>query len=230
MALATLVLSIIGTLSLLIRDKKVALLVILPFIISVIASALQRYPLKDRFMLFLIPFALLLMAEAFRGIYWLVAKWNYHFAAIFSGLLAFAVIWQIASVTYKAVAGAQKDTRPAIEYLAEHRQPDDIIYVFHPTVTVFKYYAPFYGLDKDRVVFGVERPSKRVTIRRFKDDVDGLVGNKRVWFIFSELLDCAQCEAEDTQSYYLDYIDNFGVILDSFNGTGANAYLYDLSP
>ena len=230
MALATLVLTIIGTLSLLIRDKKIALLVILPFVVSAIASAFQRYPLKDRFMLFLIPFALLLMAEGFRGIYWLVAKWNHQFAAIFSWILAFAIIGQVAPVNYRMVAGAQKDTRPAIEYLVEHRQPDDIIYVFHPTVTVFKYYAPFYGLDKDRVVFGVERPSKRVTIRRFKDDVDGLVGNKRVWFIFSELLDCVQCEAEDTQSYYLDYIDNFGVILDSFNGTGANAYLYDLSP
>jgi len=231
MAFATLALTAIGALSLLIRDRKTALLVISPFVMVTIASALHRYPLKNRFMLFLIPFALLLMAEGFRGIYWLVAKWKPGFAAVFSGILALAVVWQIVPITYeKAISGGKVDIRPVIEYMAENRLQDDIVYVFHRTDPVYQYYAPFYGLDTGNIVIGVYDPRKRVAIQNFEDDVDRLVGNKRVWFLFSEVVDCNECADEDTQSFYLEFINQKGVLVDSFEGSGANAYLYDLNP
>jgi len=230
MALVTLVLTSIGSLSLLMRDRKIALLMISPFVVTVIASALHRYPLKDRFMLFLIPFAMLLMAEGFRGIYWLAAKWKPEFAAIFSGILALAVVWQIAPVTYeKAVSGAKEDIRPVLAYIAENRLPDDIVYVFPRTDPVFHYYAPFYGLDSGTVLIGVDSPRKRAMLQNFTTDVDSLVGRQRVWFLFSEIIDCVECDGEETQPFYLEYIDQYGVIIDSFDGSGANAYLYDLS-
>lgn len=230
MALATLVLCSIGTVSILIRDRKIALLVISPFIVALIASALQRYPLKNRFMLFLVPFALLLMTEGFRGIYWLVAKRMPNFARIISGVLVLAVVWQIVPVTYeKAISGAKEDIRPVIEYVAENRVQDDIVYVFHKTDSVFHYYAPFYDLDTGDIVVGVYSPRKRVALQNFEDDVDRLVGNNRVWFIFSEIIDCIDCEGENTQAFYLEHINKFGVITDSYDGSGANAFLYDLS-
>lgn len=231
MALVTLILTSIGALSLLIREWKTALLVISPFVVVAVVSALQRYPLKDRFMLFLIPFALLLMAEGFRGIYWLIAKWKPTFAAIFSGILALAVVWQIAPITYeKAISGAKEDIRPVIAYVVENRLQDDIVYIFHRTVPVYRYYAPFYGLDTGNIITGVYSPSKRVALQNLDNDVYGLVGNDRVWFIFSELIDCMDCEGEDTQAFYLGLIDQYGAIIDSYDGSGANAFLYDLSP
>jgi hypothetical protein len=231
MAVVTVSLASVGALSLLIRDRKIALLTILPFVIVLVVSALQRYPLKDRFMLFLIPFALFLMAEGLRGMYWLVAKWNSSVAAIFSGILALAVIWQIAPLTYeKAISSAKEDIRPVLAYVAENRLPDDIVYVFHRTDPVFKYYAPFYGLETGNVIIGVYSPSKSVALRGYEEDVYRLVGNERVWFIFSELIDCLECEGEDTQAFYLAYLDAVGRPTDSFDGPGANAYLYDLKP
>lgn len=231
MVLITLALTFIGAVSILVRDRKTALLVISPFVVAVIVSAFQRYPLKNRFMLFLIPFAHLLMAEGFRGIYWLVAKWKPNFAAIFSGILALVVAWQIVPITYeRAISSAKEDIRPVIEYVAENRAQDDIVYVFHRTDPVFHYYAPFYGLDTGNIVIGVYDPRKKVALQNFEDDVDRLIGNERVWFIFSEVIDCVECEGEDTQAFYLEHINKFGVITDSYDGSGANAYLYDLSP
>jgi hypothetical protein len=231
MALITLVLASIGAITILVRNWRVGLLVISPFVIALIVSALQRYPLKNRFMLFLIPFALLLMAEGSRGIYWLVAKWKPTFAAVVSGILALGVIWQIAPITYtKAISGAKEDIRPVLEYVAENRMQDDIVYVFHKTDPVFQYYAPNYGLDTGNIMIGVYDSRKRVALQNFEDDVDKLIGKKRVWFIFSEIIDCVDCEGEDTQAYYLNHINKFGVITDSYDGSGANAYLYDLSP
>jgi len=231
MALITLVLTSIGVVSILTRNWKIALLVISPFVVTVIVSALQRYPLKNRFMLFLIPFAHLLMAEGFRGIYWLIAKWKPNVATIFSGILALVVAWQIVPVTYeKAVSGEREDIRPVIEYVAENRMPDDIVYIFHKTDPVYHYYAPQYGLDTGNIIVGIYDSSKRVALQSFEDDVDRLVGNSRVWFIFSEVIDCIECEGEDTQAFYLNHINKFGVIIDSYDGSGANAYLYDLGP
>jgi hypothetical protein len=230
MALVTLALTSIGAITLLTRERKIALLVISPFVVAVIASALHRYPLKDRFMLFLVPFALLLMAEGLRGIYWLAAKWKPGFAAAFSGVLALAVVWQIAPVTYeKAVSGAREDIRPVMEYIADNRLPGDILYVFPRTDPVFHYYAPFYGLDTGNVLIGVDKPGKRAMLENFTGDVISLVGNQRVWFLFSEIIDCVDCEGEGTQAFYLEHIEQYGVIIDSFDGSGANAYLYDLS-
>ena len=231
MAVVTLVFSTIGATSLLIRDRKTALLFISPFVVAVIASALQRYPLKNRFMLFLIPFALLLMTEGFREIYRLLAKWKPDFAALFSGILVLAVIWQVVPNTYeKAVSGQKDDIRPVLAYVAKNRLPGDIVYVFYKTDPAFHYYAPFYGLETGNIVVGVNDPRKRVALQNFEDDVDKLVGNKRVWFVFSEVVDCPNCQPEDTQSFYLDHINKFGVMIDSFKGSGTGTYLYDLSP
>ncbi len=230
MIVVTLILSAIGTLSLLIRDRKIALLVISPFVVAVIASALQRYPLKNRFMLFLIPFALLLMAEGFRGIYWLVAKWKPGFAMLVSGLLALFVVGQIVPVSYaQAISGTKVDIRPVLEYVAENRLPDDVVYVFYRTNTTYQYYAPFYGLDTGNIIMGSQDSRKRVALQNYEDDVLNLVGNKRVWFLFSEVVDCENCQEEDTLSYYLEFINPYGVVIDRYEGFGASAYLYNLS-
>lgn len=231
MAWVALVLTAIGSLTLLVRDRKLASLVISPFVVVVIVSALHRYPLKDRFILFLIPFALLLMAEAFRGIYWLVAKWNSNIAGFFSGVLALVVIWQIAPIAYeKVVLGEKADIRPVLAYIAENRMQTDILYVFSRSESVFRYYAPSHGLDTGKIVIGAYSPSKRIALQYYADEVFSLVGNERVWFLFSEIGDCVDCEGEGTQPFYLSFIDEYGVMLDSYDGSGANAYLYDLSP
>ncbi len=231
LALITLFLTAVGALSLLIRDRIMALLVISPFVVTVIVSMLQRYPLQNRFMLFLVPFALLLMTEGLRGIYWLVAKWQPKVSAVLIGTLALMVVWQIAPTTYeKALSGAREDIRPVLEYVSENRLPDDILYVFHSTDPAFHYYAPFYGLDAGNVVIGYDTPRKRKALQSFYADVDELWGKDRVWFIFSEILDCSNCEGEGTQAFYVDYLNNLGTMLDSIDGAGANAYLYDLSP
>lgn len=231
MAVSTLVMTFVGALSLWVRDRKIALLVILPFVMTGIASVLQRYPLKNRFMLFLIPFALLLMAEGFRGIYWLLAKWKQKVAVIVSTLLALALIWQIVPITYNlSISGSKDDIRPVIEYIAENRSTEETIYVFHKTVPAFNYYAPLYNLDANNIEYGSSSGGKRAVLQSYEDDVEKYIGENRVWFIFSEVYDCPNCEEEDTLSFYLEHINKFGVIIDRFEGSGANAYHYDLSP
>lgn len=231
MVIITLVLSVAGAVSLILRDRKSALLLVSPFLVVTVISMLQRYPLKNRFMLFLIPLVFLLMAESVRLTHDLLSRWRPRFATAISAGLALAVLWLFVPITIeKASSNSTDNIRPVIQYVAENIQPGDTLYVFHLTEPVFLYYAPFYGLEAHSpTITGTFHANSRKAYRSYKDDVFELIGVERVWFLFSEITDCIDCPAEDTQGYYLQILDQYGTRMDTFDGTGANAFLYDLS-
>ncbi len=224
------ILVIIGGLSLFVRNRSLALLITLPALIVLIACALQKYPLKDRFMLFLVPFMLLLISEGLRWMYSFTAKWNRSLALILCSLPVILLVWPPGTTLDEFFLTTRgSDVRPVIQYVAENRTPDDIVYVYHASDPAFHYYAPLYGLDTGKVLVGFDTPRKRLALERFFDDVDELRGHNRVWFIFSDISDCGGCEG-DMQAFYVGYLNEFGIMRNQFNASGANAYLYDLSP
>lgn len=230
MALIVAGLTLVGGGSLLIRNRKVAFILILPFFMALAASALQKYPLKYRFMLFLVPLVLLLMAEGLRALYVLAAKWNRTWALALSVLIAGAVFWLSGSYRletfFQPTMGA--DIKPVLNYVGQNRSTDDTVYIFHGSEPAFKYYAPFYGLDSGEIIIGFDSVRKKVALDAFQADVSKLDGTPRVWFIFSDIVDCGGCKG-DMQAYYAAYLSRFGTRLDSFGAAGAHAYLYDLS-
>ena len=224
------VLAFVGTLSLFSRNRSIALLVILPALMALLASALHKYPLKDRFMLFLVPFLLLLISEGLGRIHAVTVRWNRSLALLLAALPAILLIWTPGTRLQDFfITSRGSDVRPVIQYVCANRQPHDIVYLFHGSDPAFHYYAPRYGLTTGRIIVGFDTPRKRVALERFFDDVDALNGNDRVWFIFSDIYDCGDCEG-DMQAFYVGYLAEFGRMLDQFNASGANAYLYDLNP
>lgn len=221
----------IGALSLLYRERNMAILILSPFVLALFASALQKYPFKDRFVLFLVPFFFLLIAEGLGRTYLTIAKWQPWVARIAYAMLVLGLFLQPTLLTFDNFLRPYNgsDVRPVVEYVAENRSSDETIYVYHITASTFHYYAPLYGIDSENVVTGVNSRQKRVALKSFFDDVEMLKGNDRVWFIFSGIVDCGGCEG-DMQLFYTDYLDERGIMLDSFHATGANAYLYDLNP
>jgi len=225
------ILGLIGGLSLLYRDRNFAILVISPFLIAFIASALQKYPLKDRFMLFLVPFVLILIAEGLGNIYRAVARWHIGSARAVYALAAFAMVFSPVVNAFKLFLSPynRSDIKPVMEYVAEHRQEDETLYVYHSSEPAFVYYAPLYGIEGGEVLIGFDTPRKKAALQGFFRDAKSLRGRERVWFIFSDIVDCGGCEG-DMQSFYVDYLNEFGTMLDSVHKVGANAYLYDFNP
>ena len=225
------ILALIGGTSLLFRERTIAIIIISPFFFALLASALQKYPLKDRFMLFLVPFALLLIAEGLGRVYLVIAKWHPGVAGAIYALPALILLFLSASVALEFVKEPfiGSDIKPVMEYVAKHKQENDTIYVYYTTVPVVDYYAPFYGLDQKNILFGYRSPLKKAALEGFYDDVKTLGGRDRVWFIFSRILDCGGCKG-DMQLFYVNYLNGLGTLLDSFDRTDANAYLYDLNP
>jgi hypothetical protein len=231
MAFALAALASAGAVSLLVRDRQFAFILILPFFIALFASALQKYPLKLRFLLFLVPLVLLLAAAGLRALYHLISRAGFRTSAALSVLTGCVVFGLSLSNQYYELLHPPlgSDIKPVLEYVARNRRPDDILYIYHSSEPAYKYYAPFYDLDEATAMIGFDTTRKKLALEAFQDDVSGLDGSPRIWFIFSDIVDCGDCQG-DMQAYYVGYLNGFGRLLDEFNAAGANAYLYDLGP
>jgi hypothetical protein len=199
---------------------------------ALVASALQKYPLKGRFMLFLIPLFLLTIAEGIGRVYEVTAKKNRTVALVLCGLSAIWLIFYPVMVTYYETGSSDRNAgiRPIVEYLSKNRMPNDIIYVYHSADPSFTYYAPLFGIDtKDKqIIIGKSLVLKKLAFRSFFKDLDALKGNGRVWFVFTDIVDCGGCYGAP-QTFYIDELNKRGSLLDKSNGIGANAYLYSMN-
>jgi hypothetical protein len=226
------VLTVIGGVSLFLRKRSLALIFVLTAFTALVASALQKYPLKGRFMLFLVPFFLLIIVEGLRCIYELVAKKNRVLALALSGLPALWLIFFPVMVTYNEVRSANSNVglRPMVQYISEKRMSDDIIYVYHSAEPSFVYYAPLFGIDPkdEHIIIGKSLVLKKLSLEGFFKDADALKGRGRVWFVFTDIVDCGGCDG-DPQAFFVGELDKRGTLLDQSNGIEANAYLYNMN-
>src|SRR5215211_1338374 len=225
-------LSALGLLSLLIRNRSLGLLMLFPFLTILIASALRKYPLTYRFMLFLIPFVFLLIAEGMRFMYQLISKWRKDLAILAYSILVATLLWYLMPITYTNFVHAQQtsDIRLVMEYIGKNRQPTDIVYVFYSSVPTFTYYGPFYELVSGNIVIPAYNENPKLAQKNFFDDVEKLRGSDRVWFLFSDLVDCGGCNG-DMRHYFVEYLNEYGTLLDQIEAPGqAGGYLYDLNP
>ena len=218
----------IGIISLLLRNRGILLIIILPFLMASIAAVLQRYPLRGRFMLFLVPLLILLMAEGIGRIYSLVGKWNHSAALAACAVIILFTLWVPASdaLTNFLAPPLGDDIKPVMAYVERNRTANDTVYVYHGARPSFNYYAPFYGLDQGNVITGVDQ-SDIPALKQFYKQTAALQGRGRVWFIFSHIVDCGGCSG-DMETFYIQYLNQFGKIMDKFSASGADVYLYDL--
>jgi len=223
------ILIVVGAISLLFRNWKILFITTLPFLLALVAAALQKYPLKGRFVLFLAPLVVLLMAEGIGRIYTLTGKWNRSLALSVSLIVALTITWLPASTVsgYFLSPPLGDDIKPAMNYIEQHRTQNDIVYVYHGARPSFNYYAPFYGLDTGNVISGLDLDNAPA-LKQFYSQVDQLKGHDRVWVIFSHIVACGGCDG-DMQAFYVQYLNQFGRVEDQFNASGADVYLYDLS-
>jgi hypothetical protein len=163
--------------------------------------------------------------------YFFLSKWNENLALVVSSIPVVVTLWLITPFPYWNFMQPPNgsDIKSVMEYVGGNRLQDDVVYVFHSSDPAFNYYAPFYDLDSGNIIIGFETAKKSLALRRFYADVDSLRGKDRVWFIFSDIVDCGGCEG-NMQEFYVDYLNAFGTLLDSFYASGANVYLYKMNP
>ncbi|MGB9775830.1 MAG: glycosyltransferase family 39 protein [Anaerolineae bacterium] len=202
------------------RRRAPAMALILPFFGAAVASALKLYPLYIRVILFAVPPAFLLIACGGEAIYRALAPHSRAIAIVGVALLVLHPFYRSLSVL--SAPWVNEEVRPAIQYIRDHWQEGDRVYVYHGAAPMFAYYAPRFGLD-DPTLYQMGRASNG-DFAVLQDDVARLSPG-RVWALFAHIY---SFNGISEQSFLLAQLDGRGVQLDRLEVQNAAVFLYEL--
>lgn len=213
------------------RNRILLLVLTAPMIMTIVASYLEKYPFRERLVLFLVPFALLIIAE---GVAFLLTQPRRYQPVLILGLflLSAIVVPPVLQAGHLLVRPTQiEEIRPVVAYVKAHQQPGDQLYVYRSGINQFLYYAPQFGYAPDNYVLGensLATGSRRnpelseAGVKRFRREVRQLRRQgQRVWFVF-----CRASEVEEQA--FLSVMEPIGQQLDRFRQPNAIVYLYRL--
>lgn len=230
LAVLGLIAFVFGCLSLYQKNKPFLLLLLSPILATLAAATLKQYPFHERLVLFLTPFAIVLIAEGAVHIYCKASAKRFSWL----GSLFLVLLFAYPVTTSGALLiepSWREEIRPVIQYVEQQQQPGDVIYVYQRGEYQFKYYAQKYGYSPEAYIIGVDDLDSEdgygvseQEAQRYRADLDQLQGNPRVWVIFSHI---AQVGAET--SLVETHLNQMGKRVDAFHQPGAYVLLYDLS-
>ncbi len=213
----------IGLISLIWRNWRFALMLLAPAMAALAASAFHKYPFGNRLILFLVPIFFLILGEGIDRVFRLTGR--IHKAAAVAVWVAIVI-----SLFYHPLKVVVADLRqpstavgikPTLAYLSQHYQ-GELIYIYYGAIPAFRYYAPFYGLENSSQRIGV---ASRKKPKLYREDLDSLAQNQRVWFVFAQ--NCNWCKVNE-ENYYLENLEQIGVRLDKKVYSGSSVYLYQI--
>jgi hypothetical protein len=233
----------LGFLAFVKRRSMLALLVSIPPVLVLFASALHKYPLVGRTLLFLLPSVALCLAEGVRVL--TARRRTLVFGGLF-GATALAAIGLLPAI-HLAQPRASEGIRPALRELGRRQERGDTLYVGHLAQYGFVYYhlcdcagfdpadvwpfeltggpsgaAPALIPRTKRLVIGVVNLPQG----NYRPDVRALVGRRRAWVLVSEIPDYQLrpfITALRRNGRQLRKTGPYGVA-----GSAASLYLFDL--
>ena len=195
-------------------------------LVTLIASALQLYPVFERMILFLIPVGLILIGKAVEALYQRVQR--FHLLVVFSVLVLAGYLLYgplVTSVQNFVQPKYFEHIRPTMDFVRSSWKEGDTLYVSYGALPAFRFYAPFYGLEAISYKFGERDDYKNP--QNILSQLDSLNEQPRVWILLSHVY-----EKEDfnEREFILDYLNENGEKKREFRmpGTSVFLYLYDL--
>jgi len=217
----------LGWIALLRESPSLAYAVVLIPLLAFGASALRLYPVSGRLGLFLIPLGIILLGEAVEVLYKRLAfnrLWEIAAALTLGAYLICGPL--ITSIQYLIAPKYYEHVRPAMDYLSASWKDGDELFVSFWGEPSFRFYAPFYNLEKVRYTSSkyVDYPDQQ----RLKSRFGPLIGKKRVWVLMLHVYEEGGFNERD---FIVTYLDEIGRKRREFRRSGTSVYmfLYDLS-
>ena len=213
----------VGFLSMYHRDKIMLTSLILPLLLTLFAAFLSKYPFTNRFILFLLPLLLLLVAEGLDYILKLLSQSQIRLAAPILLVILFTPP-AFAALGYLQKPILREEIKPTIQHVYDHWQTGDIIYIYYGAYFPFKYYQKQFGFQDNDYVLGIESRQQWVN---YLADLNRLQNYKRVWLIFSHV---HSGNGVNEEHLMVNWLDRTGAIQkDWFPQAGASVYLYEFN-
>jgi len=232
---------VLGFVSVVRRNRALALMLSLPPMLAVLASALGEYPLVGRTILFALPSVAICVGEGAACLF--RASTTPRRAPLGGLAVAALVAVALVSVTHVLEPRESQGMREALGDLRANSKSGDALYVSPGAQYTFAYYSlcqcapfdpstrwPFSTLVEagDSVAVRPRSPDLIVGSDGGTEDVRRLEGRKRAWFLLAEL-------DADERSELVDRLEADGKLLHRFESDAplparASTFLVDLSP
>lgn len=214
---------LLGFFSLLGKSRDRAVMLGAPILVTLAASGVQAYPFKHRLLLFLAPSVALFLGEGVAFAWKKVGAAGWFAGVLLASLLLYQPLR--ADISTARVPHSREELRPLMSRLSENLQAGDEIYLYYNAQYAYRYYQKDYGLEEHDAIVGV---SAREQPSMYRQDLEPLYDESRVWFVFSHGYN--QGPEGDEWALMLAELDCQGQVIDRWKVTGAVLYLYDLSP
>ncbi len=211
-----------------------------PLLVTLIAAYLHKYPFRDRLILFLSPYAILIVAE---GIAFLIKKCyrqyrkaqgknKYSVSLVlnlaFTSLIVISLtILPLSRSSLMVINPSQFNIEKiglGIEYIKSYQEAKDIIYVFPTSKLQFKYYADKYNLASENHIYALHKPSENEV--GYRQEIAQIKNKERVWFILS-LSRVREEEFPQQKEILLNYLDKIANQIYMVQGQDFLICLYD---
>jgi len=216
-------LSLLGIVSLWRTRRDVALIVLGPFALAVLAAAAHQYPLRGRLMFYLAPAVVLAIAAGVEQL----RRWTAALSRPLGGVVVAAALAPPVMAFAKGHPPYEiENNRALYAYLQQKRQPGDVVHIFPLSRVGALYYGERYGLKLAEWRTSV---CDRNETRAFVRDVDQYRGLRRLWLVSG-----GSRPYRSARAAVRDYLATIGVrrdslFLPSLNRDGVWLDLYDLS-
>lgn len=225
--LLVLVLILIGWFALLREQNSLALAFVFTAFFAFTASALHLYPVNGRLSLFLIPLGILSLGKAIEYLQQTLSSNKFVSMGITILLSGYLLINPFVTSLKNFISPKYVEhIRPTMQVLADSWKDGDALFVTAWAEPAFRFYAPFYGLDDVEIVTSEIEDYPDGEMLKLR--ISPLVGEKRVWVLFSHVYEQGGFNERD---YLVAYLNEIGEkrreILKS--GTSVYLYFYDLS-
>lgn len=215
---------ILGLISMFKRSNFNLLLLASPIIVTFLVSSAQYYPFAERWLLFLVPFMILLIAE---GMFFVIDKtWRDYklIGIVFASVLLF---YPVAGQLFHFVVPLGTDElRPVMRYVSMHQQDGDALYVHAGARKAFQYYADGFGFEETDYLIGEILDPDWKSFEGFVTELDQYRGQERVWLFFTN--NGSNRQGVNEQSIIIRYLDDIGTRDEVFKVKSAVAYRYNL--
>jgi len=157
--------------------KTIAVMLLAPGVLAMIASGMRMYPFGSRLALFLDPMLIIMIAA---GVEYL---WQRGITVLAIPILVLLMVFPVSSTAINLKSPELRcDMRNAVAFAAAHRAPGDVFYIFPTAQYDFLYYQPRFGLDSVRMYVGTRKEASAQYYSRELRELDG----KRAWVIYED--------------------------------------------
>jgi hypothetical protein len=200
------------------RDRRILALALIPILFGLAASMAHLYPFRYRLALFTAPLVAIPVGAGFAELFMQggVAK-----CCAIAALVMLAIEPAKTTLDYLRQPPLLREMRPAVAYIAAHRQSGDVCYVYPLCEYAFEYYQERQGLrDIPFTVGSQDVPGWDA----YAAELSKLSG-RRVWVLFE---DTADHNGVNEQQMALHILDGMGRRVEEFQPFGEYVACYDL--